>query len=126
MAPLPLLDAPSAAEINAIADLQDAALRNLWITWSYYRLNREIHDRINAAACNRALAQSYANQNLRIQNLRFRSNFDDDKWAKAARQHEAMVEALEARDGQRLARILRDHLQAKCDAVLESMKERAA
>ena len=93
---------------------------------SYYRLNREIHDRINAAARNRALAQSYANQNLRIQNLRFRSNFDDDKWAKAARQHEAMVEALEARDGQRLARILRDHLQAKCDAVLESMKERAA
>ena len=93
---------------------------------SYYRLNREIHDRINAAARNRALAQSYANQNLRIQNLRFRSNFDDDKWAKAARQHEAMVEALEARDGERLARILRDHLRAKCDAVLESMKERAA
>ena len=28
---------------------------------SYYRLNREIHDRINAAARNRALAQTYAN-----------------------------------------------------------------
>ena len=32
--------APTAAEISAIADLQDAALRNLWITWTYYRLNR--------------------------------------------------------------------------------------
>ena len=81
---------------------------------------------INQAARNSQLTQTYATLNLRIQNLRFRSNFDDDKWAKAARQHEAMVEALEARDGQRLARILRDHLQAKCDAVLESMKERAA
>ena len=92
----------------------------------YYRINRTIHDRINLAARNRLLTQVYRTLNLRIQNLRFRSNFDDDKWAKAARQHEAMVEALEARDGQRLARILRDHLQAKCDAVLESMKERAA
>jgi DNA-binding GntR family transcriptional regulator len=89
---------------------------------AYYRLNREIHDRINAAARNRALAQAYAKQNLRIQNLRFRSNFDEDKWAKAAREHEAMVEALEARDGPRLASILRDHLRAKCDAVLDGMK----
>jgi DNA-binding GntR family transcriptional regulator len=93
---------------------------------SYYRLNREIHDRINAAARNRALTQTYAKQNLRIQNLRFRSNFDEDKWAKAARQHEAMVEALEARDGERLASILRDHLRAKCDAVLDTMRENVA
>jgi DNA-binding GntR family transcriptional regulator len=93
---------------------------------AYYRLNRGIHDRINAAARNRALAQTYATQNLRIQNLRFRSNFDEEKWAKAARQHEAMVAALEARDGERLARILKDHLRAKCDAVLDAMRgERA-
>ena len=90
---------------------------------AYYRLNREIHDRINAAARNRALAQTYAKLNLRIQNLRFRSNFDRDKWAKAAREHQAMVEALEARNGERLARILRDHLRAKCDAVLDAMRE---
>ena len=89
---------------------------------AYYRLNHEIHDRINAAARNRALAQTYAKQNLRIQNLRFRSNFDEDKWARAAQQHEAMVEALEARDGARLAGILRDHLRAKCNAVLDAMK----
>jgi len=89
---------------------------------AYYRFNREIHGRINAAARNRALAQTYSKHNLRIQNLRFRSNFDEGKWAKAARQHEAMVAALEARDGERLARILRDHLRAKCDAVLAAMR----
>jgi DNA-binding GntR family transcriptional regulator len=92
---------------------------------AYYRLNREIHDRINAAARNRALAQAYAKQNLRIQNLRFRSNFDEDKWARAAQQHEAMVEALELRDGEALARILRDHLRAKCEAVLDAMHANA-
>ena len=92
---------------------------------AYYRINREIHDRINAAARNRALAQTYAKQNLRLQSLRFRSNFDEDKWARAARQHEAMVEALERRDGEALARILREHLRAKCDAVLDSMHGKA-
>src|SRR6266550_6125809 len=72
----------------------------------YYRLNRAIHDRINRAAGNRLLAQVYSTLNLRIQNLRFRSNFDRDKWNKAAREHTEMVDALEARDGPRLAAIL--------------------
>jgi DNA-binding GntR family transcriptional regulator len=88
----------------------------------YYRLNRAIHDRINLAARNRQLTQVYATLNLRIQNLRFRSNFDRDKWDAAAREHAEMVEALEARDGPRLAAILRAHLAKKCEAVLEATR----
>jgi DNA-binding GntR family transcriptional regulator len=87
----------------------------------YYRLNRAIHDRINRAAGNRLLTQVYATLNLRIQNLRFRSNFDRDKWNKAAREHTEMVDALETRDGARLAAILRTHLLQKCDAVLDAI-----
>ncbi len=87
----------------------------------YYRLNRVIHDRINRAARNRLLTQVYATLNLRIQNLRFRSNFDRDKWDTAAREHAQMVEALEARDGARLAALLRGHLTRKGDAVLEAL-----
>jgi len=89
---------------------------------AYYHLNRIIHDRINQAARNSQLTQTYATLNLRIQNLRFRSNFDDDKWNKAAREHEAMVAALEARDGGRLAGILRTHLRQKGEAVLDAMR----
>ena len=89
---------------------------------AYYTLNRAIHDRINAAARNGALAHTYNTLNLRLQSLRFRSNFDEDKWARAASQHLAMVELLEARDGVRLASILRDHLRAKGEAVLDAMK----
>ena len=88
----------------------------------YYRLNRAIHDRINRAAANRLLTQVYATLNLRIQNLRFRSNFDRDKWNKAAREHAQMVEALEARDAVTLSSILRAHLLQKCEAVLETMR----
>jgi len=87
----------------------------------YYRLNRAIHDRINRAAGNRLLAQVYSTLNLRIQNLRFRSNFDRAKWNTAAREHTEMVDALEGRDGARLAGILRAHLLQKCDAVLDAI-----
>jgi len=93
----------------------------------YYRLNRAIHDCINRVARNRLLTQMYATLNLRIQNLRFRSNFDRDKWNKAAREHTEMVDALEARDGALLATTLRGHLLQKCDAVLDAIRlQRAA
>jgi DNA-binding GntR family transcriptional regulator len=89
---------------------------------AYYHLNRLIHDRINRAARNVTLAHTYAMLNLRIQNLRFRSNFDDDKWAQAAREHERMVAALEARDSAAMAALMRDHLRHKGDAVLEAVR----
>ena len=88
----------------------------------YYRLNRAIHDRINRAARNRLLAQVYRTLNVRIQNLRFRSNFDREKWNNAAREHGEMVDALDARDSDRLAALLRAHLLKKCDAVLEGLR----
>ncbi len=80
---------------------------------AYYHRNREIHDRINLAAGNARLHQTYASLNLRIQHLRFRSNYDDDKWSRAAREHAQMVEALEARDAAGLAALMRVHLQQK-------------
>jgi len=89
---------------------------------AYYQINRAIHDRINRAAGNAVLGDTYAKLNLRIQNLRFRSNFDEDKWAKAAREHERIVSLLEARDGPALAALLRDHLRAKGEAVLDAMR----
>ena len=88
----------------------------------YYRINHAIHERINLAARNRLLTQVYRTLNLRIQNLRFRSNFDREKWNRAAGEHAAMVEALEARDGARLAALLRGHLDRKGEAVLEALR----
>jgi DNA-binding GntR family transcriptional regulator len=94
---------------------------------AYYRINRQIHQAINRAARNALLTQVYSNLNQRIENLRFRSNFDQLKWDKAAREHADMVEALEARDAARLGAILRHHMQEKCQAVLDARRaERAA
>ena len=87
----------------------------------YYRLNQMIHDAINKAARNDVLRQTYTTINSRLQALRFRSNFDRDKWDAAVRDHSAMIEALEARDGRRLADILKAHVLKKCDTVLTQM-----
>jgi DNA-binding GntR family transcriptional regulator len=84
----------------------------------YYARNQMIHDKINEAARNSALRQTYVSINRRLQALRFRSNFQTPKWDSAIRDHEAMIEALDSRDGRRMATILRAHLLAKRDAVL--------
>lgn len=84
----------------------------------YYQRNRAIHDLINLAAGNSALRQTYMALNWRIQALRFRSNLQTPKWDRAVHDHEAMIEALEARDGKKLSAILRQHLLAKRDALM--------
>ncbi len=89
---------------------------------SYFRLNREIHERISLASHNGLLKQLYDAQNARIQNLRFVSNENRQKWDLAMREHIEMAEALEARDADRLAGIMRQHLQRKCDAALRTLQ----
>ncbi|WP_408609586.1 GntR family transcriptional regulator [Achromobacter insolitus] len=88
---------------------------------TYFRTNREIHERISLAAHNSLLKQLYDAQNARIQNLRFVSNENRQKWDLAMREHIEMAEALEARDADRLSGIMRQHLQRKCDAALKTL-----
>ena len=88
----------------------------------YYRLNARIHEAINRAAHNPVLTQAYRSINARVQALRFRTNQDSVKWQLAVQEHEAIVQALAARDAERLRRLLNEHLRHKRDAVLQSMR----
>ena len=87
----------------------------------YYRINRLIHERINAIAGNPTLTRTYRALNDRLHALRFRSNYIREKWDRAVADHGEMLKALAARDGERLRRVLVDHLAQKRDAVLEEM-----
>jgi DNA-binding GntR family transcriptional regulator len=89
---------------------------------TYYRINRAIHDAINAVAGNPVLTQTYRTLNARLHALRFRSNFNRAKWDQAVAEHRSMIEALAARDGAALRDLLVRHLRAKQQAVLETMK----
>jgi DNA-binding GntR family transcriptional regulator len=89
---------------------------------AYYRVNRAIHDRLNAIAGNPILAHTYRTLNARLHALRFRSNLNTAKWNQAVAEHRDMIAALAARDGAALRDILIRHLRAKQQAVLETMK----
>lgn len=87
----------------------------------YYRTNRAIHDRIGAIAGNALLAQTCRSLNARLHALRFRSNLNSAKWARAVAEHRSMITALAGRDGAALRDLLVRHLHAKLEAVLEEM-----
>ena len=90
---------------------------------AYYTLNARIHNAINDAAKNPVLAQVYTQVNARLQALRFRSNQDGEKWKRAVKEHEKMIEALSARDGAAMREVLLTHLRNKRDVVLEQLRE---
>jgi DNA-binding GntR family transcriptional regulator len=88
---------------------------------AYYRLNSAIHCRLVQAARNPVLAETYSRLNARLQALRFRSNLVREKWDAAVAEHAAMIDALDARDGPRLAAVLREHLDHKRATVLAQL-----
>jgi len=93
---------------------------------NYYRLNAAIHRAINAAAGNPVLTATYNQVNARLQALRFRSNQDGEKWARAMEEHDQMVAALEKRDGAALRAVLVAHLDHKREVVAEQLRAAAA
>jgi DNA-binding GntR family transcriptional regulator len=89
----------------------------------YYRHNAAIHAAINNIAKNPVLTSTYRGINARVQFLRFRTNQDETKWKQAVKEHEAMLDALDARDAKGLRAILAEHLVHKRDAVLALMRK---
>ncbi|MDP3760734.1 MAG: GntR family transcriptional regulator [Ramlibacter sp.] len=93
---------------------------------AYYRLNARIHAAINAAAKNPVLTMTYNQVNARLQALRFRSNQDGEKWKRAVKEHEKMIEALSAHDTHAMRDVLLTHLNNKRDVVLEQLRREGA
>jgi len=83
----------------------------------YFRLNQAIHGRILDAAANPTLSAMHRGLEVRIRRARYIANMSATRWAQAVAEHEAILEALGDRDGPRLARLLKQHLQNKCDTV---------
>src|SRR5690606_7641118 len=114
----------SPAELAEIKQLHEAMIvcRAQHDLPGYYSRNQTIHNKISEAARNSVLRQTYLSVNRRLQALRFKSNFKEAKWDRAIQEHEEMIQALEARDGKRLATILRQHLLDKRDAVMADVR----
>ncbi len=92
---------------------------------SYYKLNLRIHHLINQAANNPVLTQLFSQVNARIEALRFRSNQNGVKWEKAVEEHQEMIDALKARDSERMRKVMIQHVMNKRDVVIELLKTEA-
>ena len=92
---------------------------------NYYRINALIHSAINAAAKNPVLTGTYKQVNARLQALRFRSNQDGEKWSRAMKEHEQMVDALATRDSAAMRAVLQAHLGNKRDVVIQQLRREA-
>jgi DNA-binding GntR family transcriptional regulator len=88
----------------------------------YFRANQAIHQRQVELCGNAILTATYEGLNTRIRRFRYRANLSQERWDRAVAEHGAMLDALMARDGARLGRLLAAHLVHKADAVRASLQ----
>ena len=77
----------------------------------YFVLNQRIHDALIALADNETLSLTHATLSKRMRGLRYSGNSTPENWNAAMAEHEQMMVALAARDGQALSRIMGEHIR---------------
>lgn len=87
----------------------------------YFRCNQQIHIRLVECAGNATLAQVYRGLNAHVRRARYMANLSRERWDKAVREHEEILDALSGRDSARLQALLRDHLANKLVLVMEAL-----
>jgi DNA-binding GntR family transcriptional regulator len=84
---------------------------------TYMMLNREIHEAIVMAARNATLSTIYLSLSSRIQRMRYTAHKTPEQWQQAMSDHESIARLLRERDGETLARVMRDHVRSKKAAI---------
>jgi DNA-binding GntR family transcriptional regulator len=98
---------------------------------AYFDTNQAIHRRMAELSGNRLLAMSYSAYADKIRRARYLANLSSARWAESVKEHAEFMRALAARDGERLARLLQDHIRLTSAAVIAALQsppkpERAA
>lgn len=108
------------AEVKRARRLHDEMMqsykdRNLAL---YFKINQEIHHTILLAGRNDTLTKSAEALSARMQRARYAANMSENRWAQAVKEHEKIIEKLEARDGRGLSDVLAEHMRNKQASVL--------
>lgn len=103
----------SQAKIDAIQELhrQMKVFFETRQRLDYFVLNQRIHDALIALADNETLSLTHATLSKRMRGLRYSGNSTPENWNAAMAEHEQMMVALAARDGQALSRIMGEHIR---------------
>ncbi len=84
---------------------------------AYFRLNQHIHEAIVRWCGNPILIAIYEGLGSRVHYARYMANLSEESWKLAVEEHGEILDALVARNGKKLARILRRHLRHKREYV---------
>ena len=116
------------AEIAAIGQLHQVMVAHYrgGNRKAYFAANQAIHEAILEAARNPTLIALYRGLAGRVRRARYMANMSPRRWAQAVEEHEEILEALGARDGRRLGKILKRHLANKFETVKEALAAQAA
>ena len=92
----------------------------------YFACNRKIHESILAAARNPLLSTIYDATFFRVGRTRLVPELSQDVVRQALADHEEIIKALEARQGQQLAALLRRHIERLFDVYRKALKDHPA
>lgn len=99
--------------IDAVLKMHDEMVRHYreQNRRAYFDLNQQIHHALIALADNDSLRLSHDMLSKRMRGLRYSGNNTPANWSAALQDHEIMMDALRARDGQALSRAMRNHIE---------------
>ena len=89
---------------------------------AYFAANQQFHERLVAAARNETLRNHYDQLAGRVRRARYKANLSATRWAQSVKEHEAIIAALEARDGATLSAVLRAHIDHKFETVRDAIE----
>lgn len=89
----------------------------------YFALNQRLHRRLAELAGNAVLLELETSLSLKITRARYAANLQQGRWEESAREHGAILAALEARDGEALSAAMREHMRRTGEAVLQGLAD---
>ena len=107
------------AELHELGALQEAIVRDhrAGQREPYFAANRRIHRLIVEAGRNTALADIHAALLDRAEQVRFFALRLEDRWEQSIAEHQDILDAITARDGDRAGRLLGAHVGHTADTV---------
>lgn len=93
---------------------------------AYFALNQQIHRALIEGARNPVLLAVWDMLSARVERAKYLPNLQGERWKDAMREHEAMLAALVARDGEALARLVEAHFANGLATILAASRPETA
>jgi DNA-binding GntR family transcriptional regulator len=116
----------SASELSAIRRLHNKMMQSYRHkdASGYFAANQAIHEHILAVARNETLSNLYNSLSGRVNRARYTLKVSEARWAQTTAEHIQILEALEARDGDKLGRLLKGHLANRLTDLKKTLGEK--